>query len=202
MTWNRKAQDLGPVIVGMPGCGKNAVAAIVAARIGMKPLVVEEALERSIHTPISEVFQAGRDTGVGDYVRSLMLHDLLLRKSAVLSTGTWALACEEVRVVLRYRQTFWLDAPVDVLSRRLAGFVGPALSPWRIEAELNRIRHEILPLLRDVACVEIDTTVLDREAVARIVSRGWDWVPARGAVSTIGAPAVHHAPGGRSSDRR
>ena len=133
------------VVLGVSGAGKTAVGQAVAERLGW-PFRDADAL----HAPAS-VAKMARGEGLTDAERAPWLASLhaLLRRHAARGEPL-VLACSALRA--RYRERLaegleaaplplrwvWLDAPPDVIERRLAArqghFAGAALLPSQLAA--------------------------------------------------------------------
>lgn len=116
-------------LVGMMGSGKTAVGRALAARLGVRFLDSDAAIEDAAQASIAEIFARDGEAFFRDR-EAEVISRLLSGTPSVLSTGGGAFMAERNRAAISARGvSVWLDVPLDVL--------------W------DRVRHkETRPLLR------------------------------------------------------
>ncbi len=147
------------VLVGFMGSGKSHVGRLLARRLGV-PLIDTDALVVAEAGPVETVFAEQGERAFRAIERRVVLDALasLSSRSAVVSLGGGAVTDGDVRAALRAAPCVaWLNAPVDVLWRRVrrAARRGRARPLARDEAVFRALYEQRAPLYREVATVEI-----------------------------------------------
>lgn len=150
-------------LIGYRGTGKTTVARLLAERLGTSWIDADVVLEARIGCTIAELVH-GRGEAVFRDTEAQVLADLLATERGVLATGGGVVLREANRALLRERgrPVVWLDAPVDVIRRRLAADPGtvdrrPALGGGDPLAEVEQAVHAREPLYRSCADWTFDT---------------------------------------------
>ena len=146
------------VLVGFMGSGKSHVGRLLARRLGV-PLIDTDALVVAEAGPVETVFAEQGERVFRAIERRVVLDALasLSSRSAVVSLGGGAVTDGDVRAALRAAPCVaWLNAPVDVLWRRVrrAAWRGRARPLARDEAVFRALYEQRAPLYREVATVE------------------------------------------------
>lgn len=146
------------VLVGFMGSGKSHVGRLLAGRLGV-PLIDTDALVVAEAGPVETVFAEQGERVFRAIERRVVLDALasLSSRSAVVSLGGGAVTDGDVRAALRAAPCVaWLNAPVDVLWRRVrrAARRGRARPLARDEAVFRALYEQRAPLYREVATVE------------------------------------------------
>lgn len=163
----------GPVLVGLRGSGKSALAPRVAARLGLGWLDADVELERHERQTVAALFAQHGEAGFRRRERQLLLEDLLPRRRTVLATGGGAVLDAEVRTCLAQRVTIWLDAPLPVLAERIIGSARPSLTGRPIADELADLLAARAPLYRAVASLVLDSAAASPDALADRIADHW-----------------------------
>ncbi len=159
---NMEAQFSSVVLVGMPGCGKSTVGALLANKLGKTFLdtdaLTEEAAGKSIPEIMErdgvEVFRDIEESSVAAASKTL---------GAVVATGGGVVLRAQNRVALRQNaKVIFLSRDIEALSTK-----GRPLSK-NIEA-LQAMYAERLPLYRAVSHVEIPVQETPDATVAKIM---------------------------------
>lgn len=165
-------------LIGYRGCGKSAVAARLAARLGCGWEDADTLLERRIGCTIAE-FIGSRGEPAFREQESVLLAGPLSGYGGVLATGGGVVLRPENRALLRdaFRPVVWLTAPEDVVRSRLAADPStasrrPALSGADPLAEISAALAAREPLYRVCADRVIDTSASDPDAIALAIE-GW-----------------------------
>jgi shikimate kinase len=175
-------------LTGMPGAGKSAVGAVVAARLGRTFVdsddEIERALDRSITTIVAEAGIAYFREVEHQVLRRLLRHDDLV----VGLGGGAVLRDDNVAEVVLTGVLVHLDVPVDVLlARLLAAPDEVARRPLLHDdpgTALRRLHAERDARYREVADVVVDA----RGAVADVAEEVLRWARTAGDVLT---PSEH-----------
>ena len=69
--------------------------------------------------------------------------------------------------------TVWLHAPVRVLASRIQGSDRPRPTGLPLQEELELQRVERDPLYRNVATIDVDTSAVDPDDLARSIAGFW-----------------------------
>ncbi|MBU3161192.1 shikimate kinase [Clostridium frigoris] len=73
------------VLIGMPGCGKSEIGEILAKRIEMDFIDVDDFIESSTSRSITDIFKNGED-GFRD-IEAIAVRDITQKHHVVISTG-------------------------------------------------------------------------------------------------------------------
>lgn len=165
----------GVVLVGFMGSGKSHVGTLLARRLGL-PFVDADALVEADAGPIATIFEERGESGFREVERRVVLGALadLADRPAVLSLGGGAVSHTDVRAALRAAPfVVWLDAPVEVLWRRVtrAARRGRRVRPLAAdEATFAALYERRLPWYEEVA------TAVFRGAGERSPEEAAGWV--------------------------
>ena len=164
--------ELGPALVGLRGSGKTTLAPLVARQLGLEWVDADLELERRAGRRISEIL---RDAGEPELRRleAETLDELLTRPLTVVATGGGAVLHDRARGLLRRRFTVWLQAPVSVLVRRIAGSDRPSLMHRPPEEEMLALAAEREKLYLQVASMRLDTEHQSPDSLAREIAAAW-----------------------------
>jgi len=157
-------------LVGLSGSGKSSVAPILATRLALLPVDLDERISGATGSTVPELFDRVGETPFR-WIESRILESVLDGPDAVIATGGGVVLASANRRALRARcRVVWLRTPIDVLVARLA--VDDQERPLlRGDAatSLRRLSAEREALYAEVADVVVDTGVLEPEAVADAV---------------------------------
>ena len=149
------------VLIGMPGCGKSTVAALLGKATGRPVLEADREIEAAAGKSIPEIF---REDGE-DAFRALetrILGELGARTGCVISTGGGCVTRSENEPLLRQNgRIVWLERDLRTLDRR-----GRPLS---LSRDLEELYRERSPLYRRFADVRIENNGPPEWAAARIL---------------------------------
>jgi shikimate kinase/3-dehydroquinate synthase len=170
-------------LVGMPGSGKTKVGLLVAARMGLK-FVDSDAAIVARHGPIADLFARGE--AAFREIERKVIGELIDGEPRVIALGGGAFSDPATRaLVRRAAMTVFLDAPLDVLIRRVGdGATRPLLAgdPRAALARLHAARAA------DFALADVRVaTARDPHAVAAAVVQACARGPERECVP-VGEP--------------
>lgn len=150
------------VLVGMPGCGKSTVGALLAEKLGKPFTDTDTLVETEAGVKIPEIM---KKEGVASFRdrESRAVFDVSKKLGMVIATGGGAVLRAENRVALRQNATVvFLTRDIDSLStdgRPLSGD----------KDALHAMYAERLPLYRDACHVEITMGETPEQTVASIM---------------------------------
>lgn len=122
-------------LVGMPGSGKSAVGAELAARLGMRFVDADREVERRAGRPIPGIFAEAGEQGFRS-LEAEVIADLAREDGAVVATGGGAVLGPANREAMRASGiVLLLDAPVESLAARVGDAGGrPVLERVALDA--------------------------------------------------------------------
>lgn len=112
-------------LIGFMGCGKSTVGRALADELGWSFIDLDEEIERTQHSTISDIFDA-RGEAAFRRIETAALRDRVRNvqsgRPQVVSLGGGAfLADENFELVSNNGVTVWLDCPLSQIERRIAG---------------------------------------------------------------------------------
>ena len=156
------------VLIGMPGCGKSTVGAILAEKSGKQFVDADARLKELAGCPIPEIF-ATQGEAAFRALETQVLRELGKESGLVIATGGGCVTREENHSLLRQNgQIFCLERNLDSLPTE-----GRPLSKATDLEQMYRIRK---PLYQRFADHHIDNSGTPQEAADRIL-RIWEETP-------------------------
>ncbi|OYV24008.1 MAG: hypothetical protein B7W95_00160, partial [Acidimicrobiales bacterium 20-64-4] len=131
------------VLVGLPGAGKSTLAPLLADHWGVACLDTDDVVREMTGRGVADwIRDAGEDAFrevEADALERALVDDV------VVSTGGGIVTSERSRRSLESAPVLWLDAPLDLLARRIDGGDRPLVAgdPRVRLAELNRERRPL-----------------------------------------------------------
>ncbi len=109
----RRMQNI--ILIGMPGCGKSTVAALLAKRLGRTLIDSDDEIVSRIRMPVSQYFAQYGEAAFRK-VESEVLADLAKQSGAVIATGGGCVTREENYALLHQNGTIvWLKRGLSAL---------------------------------------------------------------------------------------
>jgi len=154
-------------LVGARGSGKTTIGAALARRLGVPFLDGDAAVARAAGRDVARLLEAG-DLRAWE---ARVLPDLLAAPLGVLATGGGAVLWAGFAEACRGWRVLWLDAPPDVLARRIEAdpTARPSLTGAGPAADIARVASEREPLYASVAERRFDTGRDDPRAIVEAI---------------------------------
>ena len=163
------------VLIGYRGTGKSVVGAIVAERLGMKCVAMDERIIEKVGMPIPE-FVEKHDWPAFRDVESEVARELSGVDDIVIDSGGGVIERSENIDALRTNGIIiWLEASVDVIVSRIEGGTErPSLTGTKsFTDEVEEVLERRTPKYSAAARYEIDTDHLTPEQVADRIVEIW-----------------------------
>jgi shikimate kinase len=111
-------------LVGFMGCGKSSVGRALAEELGWSFIDLDEDIETCAGAPIAHIFDTHGEANFRALETEALKKRVQIARSGqpqVISLGGGAFTIEQnIELVLNHGVTVWLDAPFDVIERRIA----------------------------------------------------------------------------------
>lgn len=156
-------------LTGFMGAGKTTVGRLLARRLGVPFIDLDEEIEGEAGMSVREIFSAEGEA-VFRRRESEALRRILAQPDAVLATGGGTIAHEaNARLLSASGLTVWLNPPFAVIARRI-GAMGKADRPlFKDETQALALYRERLPAYRQADfTVEVGPHDEPEEIAARI----------------------------------
>ena len=156
------------VLIGFMGAGKSSVGRALARMTGLPRFDTDELVAKRVGLSIPEIFAAHGEQAFRD-AESAALRDLGDKDPAIVVTGGGAILPAGNREVLRkLGPVIFLAADDETLFERISRRpTRPLLQTENPRATAAQLLRERLPLYREIADAEVDTTALTHDEVAR-----------------------------------
>ena len=153
--WRRARLLEGHVFLcGLPGSGKSTVAPLLAAKLGLACIDLDQQIERAAGRSVPEIFAAEEETGFRAR-EAAALRAAVLGPRSVIALGGGAVTTRAVRHwVRRTGHLVWLRAPADLCATRAAA--GRPLLGTDPAARMAQIAQTRDPLYARLADAVVD----------------------------------------------
>jgi len=158
-------------LTGYRGTGKTSVACLLADRMEVSAIDLDEMVDRTVGITIREIFAQSGEQGFRD-LESSSLITVSKMPAAVVSLGGGAVLRRENRELISATGVcVWLDAEVETIAERLgmdettAGR-RPALTSMDSLEEIRHLLSERRPIYQQASEHRVDTTNRTVEQVA------------------------------------
>lgn len=160
------------ILVGMMGSGKTTVGRLLAERTGREFIDLDALIESRVGKRIVEIFSDAGEEGFRD-LETETLHDIAGATHAVVATGGGVVIRPENRRILqKLGLVVWLDAPPDVLLKRIGDDESrPMLHGQNPQKRMERLLSERRGFYADASNIHLDTTELTPDEIAARVSQ-------------------------------
>jgi shikimate kinase len=158
------------VLIGFMGAGKSSVGRTLARMTGLGRFDTDEMIANRFGLSIAEIFEAHGEAKFRE-AETEALRELTGKGQAIIVTGGGiVLRQENVELLRELGTVFYLSADEDILFARISRrTTRPLLQTADPRATLRELLAARLPLYRSAAEVEVDTSRLKHEEVARKV---------------------------------
>jgi len=162
-------------LIGYRASGKSSVAPRLAKRLGWSWFDSDVVIEQQAGVSIKDIFQHEGEAGFRKREAEVLAY-LLSQTNVVVASGGGAVLSEENRRIMKAAgPVIWLQAPVDVLVRRLGGDQmstqrRPSLTGQPIGTEVAEVLALREPLYRECATLVVDAGTERPEQMARRIA--------------------------------
>jgi len=163
------------VLVGYRGTGKTAVGDLLAKRLQMPCVRMDEEIISRAGMPIPEIVDKFGWPKFRDMESELAL-DLSARDNIIVDTGGGVIERpENIAALKKNARIFWLKASVDTIVSRIQGCAErPALTAGKtFTEEVAEVLERRNPKYQGAADFEIDTDLLTPEQIADQIVALW-----------------------------
>jgi shikimate kinase len=156
------------VLIGYRGTGKSVIGAILAKRLGMRCIAMDEEIVNKAGMSIPEIVEQFGWPGFRDR-ESAEVRDLASRDNIIIDTGGGVIERpENIEVLQKNACMIWMKASVETIVARIQGGTErPALTPGTtFTEEVTEVLERRTPKYRSAAHYEIDTDNMTPEQIA------------------------------------
>ncbi len=155
------------VLIGFMGVGKSSVGRTLARMTGLPRFDTDELITKRLKLTIPEIFETQGEQ-VFREAETGTLRELRDKAAAIIVTGGGIILSPENRELVReLGQVVYLAANEETLFQRISRRSNrPLLRTENPRATATSLLEERVPLYREVADVEVDTSLLTHEEVA------------------------------------
>jgi shikimate kinase len=156
------------VLIGFMGAGKSSVGRTLTRMTGLPRFDTDEMIGASFGLTVAEIFEKHGEEKFRE-AETKALRALTGEEAAIVVTGGGVVLRPENRRLLRELGTvFHLSAEEETLFARISRrSARPLLQTENPRATLTELLRCRLPFYREVADVEVDTTMLSHDEVAQ-----------------------------------
>jgi shikimate kinase len=156
------------VLIGFMGAGKSSVGRTLARMTGLPRFDTDELIAKRLKLTIPEIFE-NHGERVFRGAETETLRELQEKAAAIIVTGGGIILSSENRELVReLGQVVYLAANEETLFQRISRrATRPLLRTENPRATAAALLAARMPLYREVADVEVDTSLLTHEEVAR-----------------------------------
>lgn len=158
------------VLVGAPGSGKSTVGQLLAARLGLPFVDVDELIEQRTGRSIAEIFADDGEPSFRALEEQTTL-ELLAGEAGVLSLGGGAVLSAATRAALRGHRVIWLQVAAATAVQRVGLNEARPLLLGNVRGRLIKLLAERTPLYAEVATEQVETDHLSPEAVVDLLTQ-------------------------------
>ena len=156
------------VLIGMMGCGKSTLGALLARRLGAPLCDLDEAIERFEGRSIPDIFAASGDAGFRP-CETAALRRALCAPACVLATGGGIVTREENIALLReHALVVWLCRPLEDILQTVEQDGRPNLAGDK-EERMRMLYAAREPLYRRAAHLAFDNRLPPDQAVRQLL---------------------------------
>lgn len=160
-------EPLTIVLVGPPAVGKSTVGAVLARKLGVRFVDVDQMIEAREERPISAIFATDGEA----CFRAIELDATLtaLGEGGVVALGGGAVTNPQLRAALAGHHVVWLRASQGEAVRRVGNTRTRPLLAGDVAGNWSRLATEREPHYAEVASITIETDRRTPAQIARLV---------------------------------
>ena len=156
------------VLIGFMGAGKSSVGRTLARMTGLSRVDTDEMIAHRFGLSISKIFEAHGEERFREAETEALGQLAGKGQSIVVTGGGIVLRSENVTLLRELGTIFYLSADEEILFTRISRrATRPLLQTANPRATLRELLAARLPLYRNAADVEVDTSRLKHEEVAK-----------------------------------
>jgi shikimate kinase len=165
-------KGLSVLLLGMMGSGKSTVGQILARRLRYRFFDTDVLIERVTGETIAEIFARSGEERFRE-LETKVLEELSSQTKTVIATGGGIVLKPMNWSYLRHGLLIWLDAPIEVLVKRLeADTSRPLLRETDLESRLTLLRKQRQSLYAQADLhIPMDAFDTPEQVVDRLVAR-------------------------------
>lgn len=154
-------------LVGPMGSGKTTVGRVLASRLGLEFVDLDQAIEQRCGVEVALIFEIEGESGFRARERA-MLEEIIRRDGILLATGGGSVLDPDNRALLRARAlVVWLQTSVDQQIKRLARDQRrPLLRAPNRRQRLEQLATERDPVYGECAHLRVRSTDVSPRAMA------------------------------------
>jgi shikimate kinase len=172
---NGERNDMNLVLIGYRGTGKSHVGKLLAERLGMTRVVMDDEIEKRAGMSTNEIVAKWGWTKFRD-IESEIARELSLQDELVIDTGGGVIERpENIEALSKNGRVFWLKASVDtIVSRIQSGTHRPALVAGKtFTEEVAEVLERRTPLYQTAAHYVVETDTLSPYDVVEKMVELW-----------------------------
>ena len=165
-------QTPGIYLVGFMGCGKSTVGSALADELGWSFFDLDQEIEKAAGASVTEVFDNQGEAAFRVLETAALkkrVYNVRTGRPQVIALGGGAFTIQEnFELATNHGVTIWLDAPLEVIERRIASETHRPLArdPVRLQALYGDRRHAYARADYRIETEDHDTAAI----VARILA--------------------------------
>lgn len=160
------------VLVGAPGSGKSTIGNLLAGKLGVEFVDIDEEIEKLTQKSISQIFI---DDGEAEFRRleKSQIADTLATSQAVVSLGGGAVLDADTRALLKTHNTLWLQVNSNVAASRVGLAQARPVLVGNVRTKLIELLKARTPFYEEVAKYSLDT---NDKSTDQVVSEIMKWL--------------------------
>lgn len=172
---NGEQDQMNLVLIGYRGTGKSHVGKLLAERLGMVRVVMDDEIEKRAGMSTNEIVAKWGWTKFRD-IETEIARELSGRDNQVIDTGGGVIErAENIEALSKNGRIFWLKASVDIIVSRIkSGTHRPALVAGKtFTEEVAEVLERRTPLYENAAHFVVETDKISPYQVAEKLIELW-----------------------------
>jgi shikimate kinase len=171
---NNLLKGVNLYLIGMMGVGKTTVGRLLAHQLGYGFIDTDDVIVKAAGKSINEIFTEEGEAAFRQ-LESDVLGQVCAYTKLTIATGGGIVLRQENWGYLRHGLIVWLDAPVQILLKRLAeDDTRPLLQDSDPEGKLRSLLQQRQPLYSQA---DLHITITDHQTPEEIVTRILETIP-------------------------